>query len=156
MGDFDDVYARHADAVLRYAWRQVGRREIAEELTAEAFLSLYEHWSAVDVAQLPAWLFAVVRNKAIDHWRRRSVEERFVNTLPAEPTTAPHEIGAALALVEHPALKPVHRVCLRLRYGYGMTVAEVARTTGLSETQVKGHLQYSRQLLRRALVKETR
>jgi RNA polymerase sigma-70 factor, ECF subfamily len=156
MGDFDDVYARHAGAVLRFAWRLVGRRDIAEELTAEAFLSLHQHWSSVDALQLPAWLFTIVRNRAIDYWRRRAVEERYAQTLPLQPATPPDHMPIELAVIEHPALKPVHRLCLRLRYGYGMTVAEVARATGLSETQVKGHLQYARQILRRELVKEPR
>lgn len=154
MGDFDDVYARHAGAVLRFAWRLVGRREIAEELTAEAFLSLHQHWSSVEVAQLPGWLFAVVRNRAVDYWRHHSVEERYAQTLPANPTSPPAAEAFELALVRHPSLKPLHRLCLRLRYGHGMTVAEVARAVGLSDTQVKGHLQYARQILRRELARE--
>jgi len=156
MSDFDDVYARHAGGVLRFAWRLVGRRDVAEDLTAEAFLSLHQHWSSVEAAQLPGWLFTVVRNKAIDYWRRRTVEERYAQTLPTEPSTPPMDVPIEMAVIEHPALKPVHRVCLRLRYGHGMTVAEVARATGLSDTQVKGLLQYSRQILRRELVREPR
>ena len=156
MGDFDDVYARHASAVLRFAWRLAGRRDVAEDLTAEAFLSLYQNWSTVDGAQLPGWLFTVVRNRAIDYWRHRTVEERYAQTLPAERATPGDALPIELAIIDHPALKPVHRVCLRLRYGYGMTVAEVARATGLSDTQVKGHLQYARQILRREIVREPR
>jgi RNA polymerase sigma-70 factor (ECF subfamily) len=153
MGDFEDIYSRHAGAVLRYAWRLVGRREIAEELAADAFLSLYEHMATIDVAQLPAWLFTAVRNRAIDYWRRQAVEGRYRNTLPEEPTTPAHQ--TELELLDHKALKPVHRLCLRLRYGYGMSIAEIARETGLSETQAKGHLQYGRQILRRELIKES-
>lgn len=154
MGDFEDAYAREAGAVLRFAWRLVGRRDIAEELAAEAFLSLHQHWSSVEPAQRPGWLFAVVRNKAIDYWRRRAVEERFAQTLPREPAVPPDTMPVDLGLIEHRSLKPVHRLCLRLRYGHGMTLAEVARASGLSETQVKGHLQYARQILRREFVKE--
>ena len=36
-----------------------------------------------------------------------------------------------------------------LRYVHGMTRAEIAGTTGLSEMQVKGHLQYALTLLRK-------
>lgn len=153
MGDFEDIYSRHAGAVLRYAWRLVGRREIAEELAADAFLSLYEHMATIDVAQLPAWLFTAVRNRAIDYWRRHAVEGRYRNTLPEEPTAPAHQ--TELELLDHKALKPVHRLCLQLRYGYGMSIAEIARATGLSETQAKGHLQYGRQILRRELIKES-
>jgi DNA-directed RNA polymerase specialized sigma24 family protein len=50
-------------------------------------------------------------------------------------------------------LKPVHRTCLVLRYVHEMSRAEIAETTGLSETQVKGHLQYGLTLLRKAYKK---
>jgi RNA polymerase sigma-70 factor (ECF subfamily) len=50
-------------------------------------------------------------------------------------------------------LKPIHRVCLLLRYVHGMTLTEIAEQTGRSETQVKGHLQYGRRLLREKYAK---
>jgi DNA-directed RNA polymerase specialized sigma24 family protein len=45
-----------------------------------------------------------------------------------------------------------------LRYVHGMTRAEIASRVGLSESQVKGYLQYALVLLRKALdaVKEDR
>lgn len=152
MSAFDDIYHRHLNAVFRFAWRLVGRRDVAEDIAAEAFLALHQHMNAIEVAQLPGWLFTVARHRAMDYWRRRAVEERYVSQLPAEPI----EPAAASVpdLLENKSLKPVHRLCLRLRYGYGMTLAEIARTTGLSEVQVKGHLQYARQILRKTLVKE--
>jgi DNA-directed RNA polymerase specialized sigma24 family protein len=39
---------------------------------------------------------------------------------------------------------------MMLRYVHGMTRAEIAEKVGLSETQVKGHLQYGLKLLRQA------
>ncbi len=59
-------------------------------------------------------------------------------------------------MLECADLKPVHRTCLMLRYVYGMTRAEIADKTGLSETQVKGHLQYGLKLLREAYGERTR
>jgi RNA polymerase sigma-70 factor (ECF subfamily) len=52
-------------------------------------------------------------------------------------------------LLESKDLKPVHRTCLMLRYVHGMTRADIAAQTGLSETQVKGYLQYGLELLRK-------
>jgi RNA polymerase sigma-70 factor (ECF subfamily) len=49
------------------------------------------------------------------------------------------------------SLTPLHRVCVTLRYVHGLTRSEIAAKLGLSETQVKGHLQYALQLLRNAL-----
>ena len=49
------------------------------------------------------------------------------------------------------ALKPIHRACLILRYVHGMERSEIAAHLGLSETQVKGLLQYARELVRKSL-----
>jgi RNA polymerase sigma-70 factor (ECF subfamily) len=59
-------------------------------------------------------------------------------------------------LRESKSLKPVHRACLILRYVHGMNRDEIARRLGLTETQVKGHLQYARTLLRRELENVTK
>jgi len=50
-----------------------------------------------------------------------------------------------------PALKPIHRAALILRYVHGCERHEIAQRMGLTETQVKGHLQYAHQLLRKRL-----
>ncbi len=146
----EDVYSRHAAAVFRFALRCVGRRDLAEDLTSDAFLALHQNMDSVDFAQLPSWLFKVVKNRAIDHWRRQETERRYLQAQPATEA-APAALPPALALLQSKALKPVHRICLSLRYVYGMGRGEIAQATGLSETQVKGHLQYALELLRRDL-----
>jgi RNA polymerase sigma-70 factor (ECF subfamily) len=146
----DALYTRHAAAVFRFAMRCVGRRDLAEDLTSEAFLALQQSLDRIDADQLPSWLFKVVRNRAIDHWRRQETERKYAAAQPpGEPVEAVPTGG--LALLQSRALKPVHRVCLLLRYVYGMGRPEIARATGLNEIQVKGHLQYALDLLRREL-----
>src|SRR5262249_12858843 len=41
MESYETVYRRHCNVVLRFAIQCIGRRDIAEELTAEAFLELH-------------------------------------------------------------------------------------------------------------------
>jgi RNA polymerase sigma-70 factor (ECF subfamily) len=148
MGSFEDLYRQHVQAVFRFALSVVGKRETAEDLTADAFLALYRSLDAIDQSQLPGWLLTVVRNRARDLWRRRAVEQRHAEQFPA---SASAEAAAPLEqwILDNPALKPVHRSCVMLRYVYGMTRAEIAAHTGLTETQVKGHLQYALTLLRK-------
>ena len=150
MTDFDEVYREHLSSVFRYAVKCVGRREIAEEITAEAFVALFRSFDRIDQAQLPGWLFTVVRNRATDFWRRRALERRYNAPLDAEPE-AESATGFQTWLDATPALKPVHRACLILRYVHGLERAAIAARLGLSETQVKGHLQYAHQLLRKEL-----
>ena len=153
MKAFEDLYREHVQAVYRFAMSVAGRKETAEDLTSEAFLALYRNLDAIDESRLPGWLLTVVRNRARDIWRHESVERRH-----AEQSVAP-VVGDTPELerwmFEHADLKPIHRTCLMLRYVHGMARTEIAETTGLTETQVKGHLQYGLSLLRKAYKRGT-
>lgn len=148
---FDAVYRRHLPAVLRAACRAVGRRDVAEEITADAFLELHRRFDRIDHERLPGWLITVVRNRAVDYWRRQLLERQFADQ-PAATTVPPDVPVPAPAdqdLFAHPSLKPVHRTCLSLRYKHELTREEIGARLGLSETQVRGHLQYGLTLLRK-------
>ena len=149
MNEFDDLYAKYSVDVFRCVLKCVGRRDVAEDLTSDVFLTLHRHLAEIEASRLPGWLFVVARNRAMDYWRRAEVEQRFLDTLPPAETTWEPSIEFWLTCVR--ALKPVHRACLILRYVHGMTRAEIAARLGLTETQVKGHLQYTLTILRREL-----
>ncbi len=154
MKEFEQAYREHVSTVFRFALRCVGRSDIAEEITSEAFLALLQNRQTVDLAQLPAWLLTVAKNRAIDYWRHAALEQRYVEAqLKANDPPSPSS-PFEMWLFESKALKPIHRVCLILRYVHGMDRTEIAAHTGLTATQVKGHLQYARQLLRKELGKE--
>ena len=149
MSAFDEIYAKHAAAVFRYALKCVGRRDIAEDITSDAFLALHRHLATIDISQLPGWLFTVVKNRATDHWRHAQLEQKYLESLSEPEGTLEPSVESWLR--DTRALKPIHRACLILRYVHGMERAEIALRLGLSENQVKGHLQYSLTILRREL-----
>ena len=149
MEGFESAYRRHFSAVLRFAQSLVGRRDVAEDLTADAFVELQRHFEAIVVEELPAWLFVVVRNRARDLWRRQLVEQRHAQWLAREPVGTARPSAGPLWLSTD-GLAPVHRVCLEMHYVWGYTVAEIAARLGMSEGQVKGHLQRARRRLRDA------
>lgn len=153
---FDDVYRRHLPAVLRAASRAVGRRDVAEEITADAFLELHRQFERIDADRLPGWLITVVRNRAIDYWRRQQLERQFAEQISEAPvpSDAP-ESEVEQNLFAHPSLKPVHRTCLSLRYEHELSREEIGARLGLSATQVRGHLQYSLTLLRKHVVRSS-
>lgn len=148
MEAFERIYRKYLKAVFRYARYCVGRRDIAEEITAEAFLALYRNFDSMDEERLPAWLFSVARNRATDYWRRSKLERGYAESIASDCEAHPASLPEDNVL-DNPALKPVHRVCLILRYVQGMERAEIAQLTGLTETQVKGYLQYAKEILRR-------
>ena len=85
MATFEELYRQHVQAVFRFALSVVGKREVAEDLTSEAFLALHRNLAAIDQGQLPGWLLTVVRNRARDWWRRQMVERRYAEQFVAAP-----------------------------------------------------------------------
>lgn len=150
MDSFDEVYRQHIGVVFRYAVRIVGRRDVAEELTSDAFVALWRTADTIDTSQLPGWLLTVVRNRATDYWRRAGVEQKYLAALEHNPVAPGGDAEFQEWLDAAPALKPIHRAVLILRYVHGLERSELAARLGLSETQVKGHLQYALSLLRKA------
>jgi len=153
MRTFEWAYSNYRDVVLRFAIQCVGRRELAEEITAEAFLELHQHWASIQTDRLPSWLFTVVKNRAADYWRRRELEKRYLAAETQVSERPRHLEGGGL--FDNAALKAVHRICLTLRYVHDMSVKEIAHRLGLTEVQVKGHLQYARVILRKQFSAET-
>ena len=69
---FEIVYDRHGGAAFSLAYRMVGNRSAAEDITQEAFLSLWRSGARYDRARgsVRTWLLGIVRNRAIDLLRR--------------------------------------------------------------------------------------
>jgi RNA polymerase sigma-70 factor (ECF subfamily) len=149
METFEEVYNRYVEQIFRFVLQRVGRHDVAEDITSETFLKLHKNWEHIDQSQLPNWLFTVARNDMYGYWRHKAVEKRFLEPVREESLAPAHE--SAGWLFDSKMLKPVHRVCLVLRYVHDMDRDEIARRTGLSENQVKSYLQYARELLRKQL-----
>jgi len=150
MSRFEGLYEKYVSAVFLYCLRQVGRRDLAEDIASEVFLTLYQKLEQVEDQHLPAWPFTVAKNKTVDYWRHEAVATRYKVAQPETPTGSEPDISFEAMLRQNKALKPVHRLCLTLRYVHGLNRTEIAQQTGLSETQIKGHLQYALKLLRQS------
>jgi RNA polymerase sigma-70 factor (ECF subfamily) len=72
---FEEIYRRHSASAFLQARKLCASRELAEEVTQEAFISLWRgaHRYRPSVGNVSAWLSSMVRNRAIDAWRRAAV-----------------------------------------------------------------------------------
>ena len=69
---FEVFYDRHGGAAYSLAHRIVGDPAAAEDVTQEAFLSMWRSKARYDAARgsVRAWALGIVRNRAIDSLRR--------------------------------------------------------------------------------------
>jgi RNA polymerase sigma-70 factor (ECF subfamily) len=147
MDSIESAYRWHFAAVFRFALSLTGRRDVAEDLTSDAFLELHRHADTIRLDELPAWLFVVVRNRARDAWRHQLVEQRHAEWIARRPSQS---VPAASTdgWLHDSGLTPAQRVCLELHYVWGYTVKEIASRLGRTEGQVKGQIQRALQHLR--------
>jgi len=125
---------------------------LAEDLTQDALLAALESWPDSGVPERPgAWLMRTVKNRALDHLRRRRMLERTHPILSGtpqeqEPFTPDFEsaldddIGDELLRLIftacHPLLSREARTALALRMICGLTTEEIARAFLIPEATV--------------------
>jgi RNA polymerase sigma-70 factor (ECF subfamily) len=69
--EFNVMVTEHGSALYRLAYRLVGDRHQAEDLVQEAFRSAWKSRNLFQADGSPrAWLAAILRRRAADHWRQ--------------------------------------------------------------------------------------
>jgi RNA polymerase sigma-70 factor, ECF subfamily len=80
---FELIYDRHGGAAFSLAYRMVGNRVTAEDITQEAFLSIWRSRLRYDQTRgsVRTWVLGIVHNRAIDALRRSVVHDRRRETM---------------------------------------------------------------------------
>jgi RNA polymerase sigma-70 factor (ECF subfamily) len=75
---FEVLYDRHGGASFSLAYRMVPSRVTAEDITQEAFLSIWrsKHRYQPDRGSVRTWVLGIVHHRAIDALRRNLVHDR--------------------------------------------------------------------------------
>ena len=148
-GDADAYHAflKELSALLRGFFRKrlVRLPDEVEDLVQESLLAVHIQRHTYDTAQpLTPWVYALARYKMVDLLRRRTrtdvlnepldeaLEIEALSTSDVDAGTARRDIGKLLD--ELPDRQRVPIQCTKLE---GLSVAETARRTGMSESAVK-------------------
>ena len=140
--DWGAIYQAELPRVLNFFRYRVRDLAAAEDLTATTF---EKAWTVRDryrdEGKFSAWLMTIARNVATDYDRTRRHHLPLDVAIEREVRPEP---GAALEIEEQRArlrslvatLPPHHQELIALKYGAELTNREIARTTGMSESNV--------------------
>jgi RNA polymerase sigma-70 factor (family 1) len=76
---FLKIYDTYWYQVFRIAYRRLGNKEIAQELTQDLFLKLWEKRAELHPQKISNYLFVSIRNSVIDHVNAGLVADRYVD-----------------------------------------------------------------------------
>ena len=157
---FEIIYDRHGGAAFSLAYRIVGDRLKAEDITQEAFLSLWRSKARYDRVRgsVRTWLLGIVRNRAIDLLRHDVVGPPQINLeadLPERPAATEETDAEALrreaARQVRGALEVLPKDQMRvieLAYFGGLTHAQIADMLGMPLGTVKGRMRLGMEKIR--------
>ena len=154
----DELYERYHRQAFALAYRMVANREVAEEVTQDAFLSIWKQAATYDtgVGRVRPWLFSIVHHRAIDRLRRvrerqpwASLDEAWMKASSADvfrdvyQGVRREQIRAALA-----QLPDEQRQAIDLAYFGGRTFMEISEMTGVAAGTVKSRVRLGLHKLR--------
>jgi RNA polymerase sigma-70 factor (ECF subfamily) len=158
------LYSAYRAPVYRYITYRVGDPALAEDLTADVFVSMVRHIGSYDSRGRPflAWLYVVAGNTCKMHYRRQQLAnfEPLPETMTAD-MSGPEEIAQlrltqARLLNAMPRLTEDQRQVILLKFIEGFSNAEVAAILDKSEGAIRVLQHRALAALRQALAEEER
>ena len=149
---FETVYDRHAAVAFSLAYRMMGARNAAEDVTQEAFLSLWRSGARYDRARgsVRTWVLGIVHHRAIDalrrnlvHDRRRGGDDSMLERVEARENTPLDAARREEASVVRDAIGtlPVEQSrVIELAYFGGFTHTEIAEMLETPVGTIKGRM----------------
>src|SRR2546425_1251724 len=115
---FEEVVRLTHRQVYTQAYRLVGDRQDAEDVTQDAYLRAFRGLSGFrGDAQFETWLYRIVANAALSHLRRKHRLAEVLTEPEDDPTDQAQQVGLAERAVDRDALESALAACGELRAG---------------------------------------
>jgi RNA polymerase sigma-70 factor (ECF subfamily) len=160
-GAFEVFYDRHGGVAYSLAYRIVGERGAAEDVTQEAFISIWRSGARYDAARgsVRTWMLGIVRNRAIDFLRSKAGrapkldfdDDSILEHRPAEELTDSEALRRETAEEVRGALDELpgeQAKVIQLAYFGGFSHSEIAGMLGVPLGTVKGRMRLGLEKIR--------
>ena len=149
---------------LSFLEARVGSRDDAEEILQDAFVRSVQKGDDIrDSENAVAWFYRLLRNAVVDHYRRRSVGHRVLETFARQLSDPDQRAGATTermvceCVQELVAvLKPEHADLITQVDLQGADVGTVAESMGITPGNVRVRLHRARAALRQEVERTCR
>jgi RNA polymerase sigma-70 factor, ECF subfamily len=143
-------FAEYGPMVYRYVRFNLPSADVAEDVTAETFLKVFQAMDRYDPdrGDPKVWILRIAQNTLRDHFRRTRVRKHvplgamrdLASDAPSPEERLLWEEEVARLIGALADLPSADREVISLRYGSGLDTGEVARTLGLREGVVRTRL----------------
>ena len=169
---FAELVNKYQKPVHTLAWRKIGDFHIAEDITQDTFLKVYQRLHTLkDPNQFSGWLYVITANLCATWLRKKRIQtqplEDTETTMIQEDAYSQHVVeDRSKATVEAQRevvkkllakLKESERTVMTLHYLGEMTVGEISRFLGVSASTIKSRLRRARNRLQEEepMIRET-
>lgn len=139
---FAELVEEHQDKLRNFLFRYTRNREDAEDLTQDTFVKAYRNIHRYDSKySFSTWLYTIARRTAYNHFRdskpTESLEYDIVETSDTPDDEASFEDEKNWVWQAAKNLKPDFREALVLKYVDDLSIEEISKIMGKSQTNVK-------------------
>jgi len=159
---FEQLYNQYKRQIYYNIYKLVHSEAIAEELTHDVFLKVWQSRSLIVVTQsFPAFLRRIATNIAIDFYRKAALDKKLRAELVAHATEFYDPFEEEVLSVDHHAfirsllekLPPRRREIFSLCKLEGKSYADVAHLLGIGTGTVNDHIVKATKLIKQELMK---
>ena len=153
---FREIYMRYWKEIFLAAYKKVRHKELAEELTQNLFISLWERRSEIEIKNLRSYLFGALKYSIINHYKSQIVHEKYIGYLnksskedacSTDQSILLRDLSEAIEKGVSLLPKKTQKVFLLSRVE-NLSVKDIARVLKISEKAVEYHVTQSLKTMR--------
>ena len=157
---WDVLFRRYQLPLYVYVFELVRNEQASLDLVQETFIAAMRHIGGLrDDTKFGSWLFGIVHQKCIQHWRKQNRDEALFEEINGRDFEFEDGPDALLIRREQEAgfmkllnqLPPPQRSVLLLHYIEDFSLDEIAGITGVQLGTVKSRMHYAKKALRKLL-----